>query len=180
MSTARNRTAHEQRDQYDEAISLREYFEVRLAALETLVMARMDAMQLASETRRTALDTRLEQMNEIRGQLATQRADFVTTDRLESLLVTGQSERKTFTDKISSLEAQQIASATLAREQTQKDLALLRDRMENDFKTVNADIRSLRESRSTTQGSAITSREYVTYGIAIVAIVATLLSRFLH
>lgn len=156
MSVSRSRT-----QEPDDAISLREYFETRLDALERLVMARLDAMQLASDSRRVALDTRLEQMNEIRGQLATQRADFVTTDRLESLLTSGQVERRTFNEKFDTLANQVNAQATLAREQTQKDLDVQRNRTDEGFKTVNADIRSLRESRSAGAGLQTGVRDLV-------------------
>jgi len=153
-------------------VSEREYFERIIAERDRQTDARFTAMQMAIDLAAGTLGTRLEGMNEIRSQLGTQRAEFATNEKLEALATT---TRATF----DTLSAQIANNAALLRTTTQSDMQQLRERADRDQKTVNDDIRSLRESRSQQAGGSASSREWWGYAIAALAIAGTILSHFI-
>jgi hypothetical protein len=157
---ANRRTQHIAR-RSDLDVALRDYLQVQIDAMEQrslmryhelhdMIDRRIVGVQTAVDKAENALNVRLEGMNELRSQMGAQRAEFATNDKLDAL------------DR--AMRAQFVVA---------------QDRADRDQKLTNDDIRTLRESRSGSTAAGVTAREFMSYGVAIVAIIATVLSRFL-
>jgi hypothetical protein len=116
-----------------------------IAALEKVMDARFDAEGIARDLAAQQLREKLMEMNEVRAQLGTQRAEFATNEKLEALAITMRTTFAALTDQIA-------ASAALLRTTTNSDMTQLRERVDRDLKSINDDIRILRDYRSAQGG----------------------------
>lgn len=177
MSTSQQRGQGAQHHQHHRGprggvVSEREYLQAQIDALRERLDLQIEAMQRANDLAADRLEARLESMNEIRAQLATQRAEFATNEKFDTWGA-GMAQR------IESLMKQIDLVGTTQRETSQRDLDGLRTRMDQNQKLLNDDIRSLRESRSAAGGRSTTSREWLTVLLAIAAIAGAVLGHFI-
>ena len=116
-----------------------------IAALEKVMDARFEAETVARDLAANQLREKLMEMNEVRAQLGTQRSEFATNEKLEALATAMRTQFAALTEQIA-------ASAALLRTTTNSDMTQLRERVDRDLKSINDDIRILRDYRSAQGG----------------------------
>ena len=110
------------------SVSLREYMQVQFDDFWRLIQERARLNEREGERALASLNARLEQMNEIRNQLGTQRAEFATIERLEAAIV----QWRLLHDAL----AVQVA----------RDVDALRDRLDAEMKSARADRDLIRDA----------------------------------
>lgn len=132
-------------------ITLKEYFESRLNALEKATTIVANGLEKATTIAAAGMDKRLEGMNEFREQLRDQTSTFITRNEHEIIVLR-------ITEDIKNIKAFDASFFTRAEHQ------IYREKTEND-------IRILRESKATLDGKA----SQLSTNIALILAIAGLL-----
>lgn len=131
------------------AVSLREFLQaqddameerclMRYTDLHQMVDRRFHGLQVAGDKAEMALDKRLEGMNDIRTQLATQRATFATNERLDAVI---DASRLQITATIS----EKITNGQVVRQTIERDIDALNTRLDTQAKEQEAAISILQQ-----------------------------------
>jgi chromosome segregation ATPase len=96
-------------------VSLREFLEARLAAVEAVIEARTDAVDRERHIEREALEARLEQLNGLRKEVERDRDLFATNDRLTAAVRRLEDRTNNATERLD----EHIAKAGAFREHLQ-------------------------------------------------------------
>jgi hypothetical protein len=128
-------------------VTLKEYLEKRLSLLEQLVQQRLDAVDRILELEKSALDHRLDNMNEVRGSLEDQAA--AAKDTLQELLerLYSRNEHEAYQRMVQTQFETLATSAAQMKEQLRSEQTSYRE-------SVGLELKSLEISRATLDGKA--------------------------
>lgn len=137
-------------------ITLKEYFESKISELESQFNIKISALEKATIVAATAMEKRLEGMNEFRDQLRDQTGTFVTRPEYDQQMLRTGDDLKSLSD---------IKAQFIGRPEHVGMLVKL-----------NEDIRVLRESKANLEGKASQSSVNIAMVVAIIGIVLSLVS----